>query len=96
MRLLLALLVAFPAHAVKLVAERPGQPPLVFCTHISLDPSVIPLCDLCPGYTVSKLGDGIVIRCPGDDALKPFWPLKDCRAAQAQKAATTLLLRCGG
>lgn len=34
--------------------------------------------DLCAGYTISKRGDDVLIRCPGDQHQQPWMTITKC------------------
>lgn len=41
-------------------------------------PQPIKFCDVCAGFTVSKRGNDVLIRCPGRPLDKPWMTLQNC------------------
>jgi len=49
-------------------------------------------CDVCAGYTISKRGDDVLIRCPG--VADPWLTIKNCRNPNAQRDGSNLTITC--
>jgi hypothetical protein len=96
--LLVSVFISLPAWSVRVQLSRQGYPrPAIICTHQSSDPQVIPLCDLCPGYAVSKRGDSTaIVRCPGDAPDNPFFQVLNCKSPSVvQRTAMSVNIKCG-
>ena len=52
----------------------------------------VKFCDLCSGYTVSKKGDDVLIRCPG---LKdPWMTIKNCPKPVVKRNGADVTITC--
>jgi len=54
----------------------------------------VTFCNVCTGYTISKRGDDVLIRCPG--VRDPWMTFKNCKTPKATRVGANLTLTCGG
>jgi len=54
----------------------------------------VTFCDVCSGYTISKRGDDVLIRCPGQK--DPWMTFKNCLNPKAKRVGANLTITCGG
>ena len=50
------------------------------------------LCDVCEGYTLSKKGDDLLIRCP--NKTDPWMILANCKNPIAKKVGNKITITC--
>lgn len=68
---------------------------LAVLTMTVAEASTVTFCDVCAGYTVSKRGNDVLIRCPGQPVDRPWMTFKDCRNPRVTRAAGSLAISCG-
>ena len=51
-------------------------------------------CDLCAGYTVSRKGDDVLIRCPGAPRDQPWMTIKDCKNPRMTQRPDRVTITC--
>ena len=54
----------------------------------------VTFCDVCTGYTVSKRGNDVLIRCPGK--TEPWMTFKNCLNPVAKRNGNSVTIICGG
>jgi len=64
---------------------------LVEATHAARP---VTFCDVCPGYMISKKGDDVYIRCPGEPMDKAWMIFKDCKNPKVTRTATMVTITC--
>ena len=50
------------------------------------------LCDVCEGFTISKRGDDLLIRCPGKP--EPWMTIKDCKSPRVTRSGNNITINC--
>jgi len=50
------------------------------------------LCDVCDGFTVSKRGDDVLIRCPGQ--TEPWMTFKNCKSPRVTRKGNNVTVTC--
>ena len=65
---------------------------LVEVTHAAARP--VSFSDVCIGFTISKKGNDVLIRCPGEPMDRPWMTIKDCKNPVVQRTATTVKISC--
>ncbi len=60
----------------------------------SIRAGLLTVCDLPPGYHVSKRGDIVTIY-PSSITDPPLFTITACRSPTMQRAATSVVIRCG-
>jgi hypothetical protein len=56
--------------------------------------SPMTFCEVCAGYTISKRGNDVLIRCPG--VKDPWMTFKDCANPVVKRSAANVTITCGG
>ena len=54
----------------------------------------ITFCGVCPGYMISKKGNDVLIRCPGEPLDKPWMTFKDCKNPKVTRTPTMVTINC--
>jgi hypothetical protein len=54
----------------------------------------VTFCDVCKNYMISKKGDDVYIRCPGEPLDKPWMTFKDCKNPKVTRTATMVTITC--
>jgi hypothetical protein len=52
------------------------------------------LTNVCTGYTISKRGNDVLVRCPG--MRDPWLTMVNCRNPTVQRAGGNITINCGG
>jgi hypothetical protein len=50
-------------------------------------PRPVKFCDVCAGFTVSKKGDDVFIRCPGQPVTSPWMTINTCPDPKVNRTA---------
>lgn len=50
--------------------------------------------EVCPGYTISKRGHDLLIRCPGEPRELPWMTIQDCKEPVAKRSGDRLTITC--
>lgn len=66
---------------------------LLFVAFPALAVAPLKFCDVCSGYTISKRGDDVLIRCPG--MTEPWMIVKSCKKPVVQRSFNNVSITCG-
>ena len=85
---LLRLVIAFMlVTMVMLVAVR------AWAAHVG-PPNPLKFCEVCTGFTLSKRGTDVLIRCPGQPINQPWLTIRECADPKVVRAANNVAITC--